>query len=97
MIRDILPGFTAAWPNVVLRVLTAPSYTLSDRVQRGKVQMALVSRPRESRSDVEVATQAQVLARYGWPERRDQRPLSFLMTGSADRVNYNWQLSAQSV
>ena len=28
----------------------------------GQVQMALVSRPRESRSDVEVATQAQVLA-----------------------------------
>jgi DNA-binding transcriptional LysR family regulator len=62
VIRDILPGFTAEWPNVVLRVLTAPSYTLSDWVQRGKVQMALVSRPRESRSDVEVATQAQVLA-----------------------------------
>ncbi|CAI8976140.1 LysR family transcriptional regulator [Pseudomonas sp. IT-347P] len=62
VIRDILPGFTAAWPNVVLRVLTAPSYTLSDWVQRGKVQMALVSRPRASRPDVEVATQAQVLA-----------------------------------
>jgi DNA-binding transcriptional LysR family regulator len=46
VIRDILPSFTAAWPNVVLEVKTAPSYTLSQWVQRGKLQLALMSQPR---------------------------------------------------
>ncbi|MBY4897155.1 LysR family transcriptional regulator [Cupriavidus sp. AU9028] len=45
VIRDILPVFTAAWPNVVLEVRTSPSYTLRDQVQRGKLQAALVAQP----------------------------------------------------
>jgi DNA-binding transcriptional LysR family regulator len=52
VIRDILPIFTAAWPNVVLEVKTAPSYTLNQWVQRGKLQLALMSQPRDQGSPV---------------------------------------------
>lgn len=57
VIRDILPAFAAAWPNVVLEVKTAPSFTLGHWVQRGTLQLALMSRPRSQH-----AQQAQVLA-----------------------------------
>lgn len=43
VIRDILPIFAAAWPNVVLEVKTAPSHSLRDEVQRGKLHAALVT------------------------------------------------------
>ncbi|MEN2397532.1 LysR family transcriptional regulator [Pseudomonas halotolerans] len=46
VIRDILPTFAAAWPNVVLELRTAPSYALRDQVQRGKLQAAVMARPR---------------------------------------------------
>lgn len=46
VIRDILPAFAAAWPNVVLEVKTAPSHTLGDWLLKGKLQLALVSRAR---------------------------------------------------
>lgn len=45
VIRDILPTFAAAWPNVVLKLKTAPSYALRDLVQRGKLQAAVVAQP----------------------------------------------------
>lgn len=57
VIRDILPSFTAAWPNVVLEVKTAPSFTLRQWVQRGKLQLALMSQARG-----EGSVDAQVLA-----------------------------------
>ncbi|OYQ26472.1 LysR family transcriptional regulator [Pseudomonas mandelii] len=43
VIRDILPTFTAAWPNVVLELKTAPSDSLRDQVQRGKLQAAVIA------------------------------------------------------
>ncbi|MBV4495997.1 LysR family transcriptional regulator [Pseudomonas sp. SWRI12] len=46
VIRDILPTFAAAWPNVVLELKTAPSYALRDQVQRGKLQAAVVTQPK---------------------------------------------------
>ncbi|MBA1275405.1 LysR family transcriptional regulator [Stutzerimonas azotifigens] len=46
VIRDILPVFAAAWPNVVLEVKTAPSYTLRDEVERGKLHAAVVAQPK---------------------------------------------------
>lgn len=46
VIRDILPTFAAAWPNVVLELKTAPSYALRDLVQRGKLQAAVVAQPK---------------------------------------------------
>ncbi|WP_460096446.1 LysR family transcriptional regulator [Pseudomonas sp. S3_C01] len=46
VIRDILPTFNAAWPNVVLELKTAPSYALRDLVQRGKLQAAVVAQPK---------------------------------------------------
>ncbi|SEO06187.1 LysR family transcriptional regulator [Pseudomonas sp. NFACC39-1] len=46
VIRDILPTFAAGWPNVVLELRTAPSYALRDQVQRGKLQAAVIARPK---------------------------------------------------
>jgi DNA-binding transcriptional LysR family regulator len=45
VIRDILPTFTAAWPNVILEFRTAPSYALREQVQRGKLQAAVLAQP----------------------------------------------------
>ncbi|RON40170.1 LysR family transcriptional regulator [Pseudomonas frederiksbergensis] len=46
VIRDILPIFAAAWPNVVLELKTAPSDALRDLVQRGKLQAAVLAQPK---------------------------------------------------
>ncbi|SES36113.1 DNA-binding transcriptional regulator, LysR family [Vreelandella subterranea] len=46
VIRDILPTFTAAWPNVVLELKTATSQELNEWVQRGILQTALVTQPK---------------------------------------------------
>ncbi|AEV63080.1 LysR family transcriptional regulator [Pseudomonas ogarae] len=46
VIRDILPTFAAAWPNVVLELKTAPSYALRDLVLRGKLQAAVIAQPK---------------------------------------------------
>ncbi|RAU47453.1 MULTISPECIES: LysR family transcriptional regulator [unclassified Pseudomonas] len=46
VIRDILPAFNAAWPNVVLELQTGPSSALRDRVRRGKLQAAVVAQPK---------------------------------------------------
>lgn len=46
VIRDILPVFARAWPNVVLEVITAPSHTLQQRLERGKLHLAVMSRVR---------------------------------------------------
>lgn len=43
VIRDILPTFAAAWPNVVLELKTGPSDALRDQVQRGKLQAAVLA------------------------------------------------------
>ena len=45
VIRDILPTFAAAWPNVVLELKTAPSYALRDQVLRGRLQAAVIAQP----------------------------------------------------
>jgi DNA-binding transcriptional LysR family regulator len=63
VIRDILPIFTAAWPNVVLEVKTAPSYTLGQWVQRGKLQVALMS---QLRGQASVAAQVLAVTRPVW-------------------------------
>ncbi|WP_017708401.1 LysR family transcriptional regulator [Pseudomonas syringae] len=46
VIRDILPVFAAAWPNVVLELKTAPSFTLREQVLRGKLQTAVIAQPK---------------------------------------------------
>ncbi|MHB0774846.1 LysR family transcriptional regulator [Halomonas sp. WWR20] len=56
VIRDILPMFTAAWPNVVLELKTGPSYALREWLQRGKLQTAVVAQPKG-----DVGPDAQVL------------------------------------
>jgi DNA-binding transcriptional LysR family regulator len=43
VIREILPTFTSAWPNVVLELKTGPSPVLREWVQRGKLQAAVVT------------------------------------------------------
>lgn len=57
VIRDVLPLFAAAWPNVVLDVSTAPSLTLRAQVERGRLHLALAVRPARA------GPAAQVLAR----------------------------------
>jgi DNA-binding transcriptional LysR family regulator len=55
VIRDILPTFAAAWPNVVLELKTGPSYALREWVQRGKLQAAVVAQPKgESGPDTQL-------------------------------------------
>jgi len=55
VIRDILPTFAAAWPNVVLELKTGPSYALREWVQRGKLQAAVVAQIKgESGSDTQL-------------------------------------------
>ncbi|WP_434651918.1 LysR family transcriptional regulator [Pseudomonas sp. R3-56] len=57
VIRDILPTFTAAWPNVILELRTAPSYALREQVQRGKLQAAVLAQPMDQpREETEVLT-----------------------------------------
>lgn len=51
VIRDILPLFSAAWPNVVLEVVTAPSYTLREQLQRGSLHAAVMTLPKAQRSE----------------------------------------------
>jgi len=46
VIQDILPTFTAAWPNVVLELKTAPSDTLRAWVARGTLQAAVIAQPK---------------------------------------------------
>ncbi|WP_426153339.1 LysR family transcriptional regulator [Pseudomonas sp. DC3000-4b1] len=46
VILDILPIFTAAWPNVVLELKTGPSYALREGIQRGKLQTAVLAQPK---------------------------------------------------
>ena len=43
VIQDILPMFTATWPNVVLEFKTGPSYVLREWIQRGKLQTAMMA------------------------------------------------------
>ena len=56
VIGDILPMFTGAWPNVVLEIKTAPSYSLLDQVQQGKLHAAVMAQPKGQHIE-----QAQVL------------------------------------
>ncbi|WP_250537266.1 LysR family transcriptional regulator [Caballeronia sp. AZ10_KS36] len=45
VIRDIVPGFAASWPDVILEVKTAPSYKLRDQVARGRLDIAIYVQP----------------------------------------------------
>ncbi|MDR5774476.1 MULTISPECIES: LysR substrate-binding domain-containing protein [unclassified Caballeronia] len=56
VIRDILPGFSTTWPNVVLEVRTAPSLKLRDQVGRGKLDVALLVQPIKASRPAEVLT-----------------------------------------
>ncbi|MDR5799913.1 LysR substrate-binding domain-containing protein [Caballeronia sp. LZ001] len=56
VIRDILPGFSTMWPNVVLEVRTAPSLKLRDQVGRGKLDVALLVQPIKASRPAEVLT-----------------------------------------
>ncbi|MEM6159206.1 LysR family transcriptional regulator [Erwinia sp. P6884] len=56
VIREILPTFTSAWPNVVLELKMGPSYVLREWIQRGKLDTAVVVQPQE-----EISPDTQVL------------------------------------
>ena len=80
VIRDILPVFTATWPNVVLEVKTAPSYTLQALWAREKLQLIIMAQPKSSdakRADMLVSTRpVWVAAKSGRSERHDPLPLA---------------------
>ncbi|MCS3469960.1 DNA-binding transcriptional LysR family regulator [Pseudomonas sp. JUb42] len=46
VIRETLPSFTCAWPNVVVELKTGPSPTLREWVQRGTLQAAVIAQPK---------------------------------------------------
>lgn len=46
VIREILPTFSAAWPNVVLELKTGPSPALREWLQRDELQLAVVAQHR---------------------------------------------------
>ena len=56
IIKEILPTFTASWPNVVMELKLGPSNELKEWVQRGKLNAALVVQPKQ-----EVCHNAQLL------------------------------------
>ncbi|MFW9265850.1 LysR family transcriptional regulator [Pseudomonas sp. NR3] len=80
VIRDILPTFTAAWPNVVLELKTAPSYALREYVQRAKLQAAVLTQPMdqpEAAGQILVTTTpVWVGATHGAPSATDPLPLA---------------------
>ncbi|WP_241070141.1 LysR substrate-binding domain-containing protein [Achromobacter insuavis] len=108
VIRDVLPLFAAAWPNVVLDVSTAPSLTLRAQVERGRLHLALAVRPARA------GPAAQVLARttpvwVGSATRTGDlpRPLPLAlhathcpyrdaMTGALDQAGRAWRIVLSS-
>lgn len=50
VIREILPSFSAAWPNVVMELKMGPSTELEEWIERGKLDAALVVQPKEKTS-----------------------------------------------
>ncbi|UCJ16738.1 LysR family transcriptional regulator [Pseudomonas sp. MM211] len=80
VIRDILPIFAAAWPNVVLEVKTAPSHSLRDQVQRGKLHAAVLTQPKgqegEPANVLVATTPVWVGATISLFEQRDALPLA---------------------
>lgn len=57
VIRDILPRFAASWPNVVLEVMTAPSQSLREQTERGRLHVALLVQPRGRKPDARAVIQ----------------------------------------
>ncbi|MDF2041144.1 MULTISPECIES: LysR family transcriptional regulator [unclassified Pantoea] len=47
VIREILPSFSAAWPNVVMELKMGPSTELEEWIERGKLDAAVVVQPKE--------------------------------------------------
>lgn len=50
VIREILPPFSAAWPNVVMELKMGPSNELEEWIDRGKLDAAVVVQPKEKTS-----------------------------------------------
>lgn len=53
VIREILPSFSAAWPNVVMELKMGPSTELEEWIERGKLDAAVVVQPKEKTSPAE--------------------------------------------
>lgn len=50
VIREILPSFSAAWPNVVMELKMGSSNELEEWIERGKLDAAVVVQPKEKTS-----------------------------------------------
>lgn len=109
VIRDILPIFAAAWPNVVLEVKTSPSYTLREQVQAGKLHGAVLTLPlgqREPRAQVLVATTPVWVAAASYPQAWNETlplaihaadcPYRSLMLESLKAAGHSWRVVLES-
>ncbi|KAB0548294.1 LysR family transcriptional regulator [Pseudomonas argentinensis] len=108
VIRDILPIFAAAWPNVVLEVKTAPSYTLREQVQAGKLHGAVLTLPLGQRegAQVLVATTPVWVAAASRPQAAKgiiplaihaaDCPYRSLMLESLKAAGYSWRVVLDS-
>ena len=109
VIRDILPIFAAAWPNVVLEVKTGPSYSLRDQVERGKLHLAVMVQSREARvADAQVLVSTQpvwvgaVNGQSQWPDSvplalyADDCPYRRVMLESLKRQGRQWRVVVDS-
>ncbi|MEI2418067.1 LysR substrate-binding domain-containing protein [Orrella sp. JC864] len=105
VIRDILPGFSAAWPEVVLDVVTAPSQALAEQAARGRLGCAIVAQPLPAGQGAVVplaVTQPVWAGAAGWRAgRADILPLALhatacpyrrAMTESLTRAGRRWRI-----
>jgi len=108
VIRDILPMFTASWPNVVLEVTTSPSLVLRDQIARGRLHLALSVRPIARRPDpqalatttpvwVGALSIAQPLSEpIPLAMHAAHCPYAEAMTASLDQANLAWRVVVSS-
>ncbi len=108
VIRDILPAFNATWPNVVLEMQTAPSFALRERVEKGKLDLALVVQPVSSGAYgrlITVTTPVWVgSATFALPESgplplalyADPCPYRVAMTDALGRAGREWRIVLDS-
>ncbi len=108
VIRDILPRFTATWPHIVLEVITSPSLSLQEQIQRGRLHLAIVAQPLGAQRDARtMTTTAPVwVGGLGMAKRfPDPLPLALpaahcpyarAMTNSLDQAGMPWRVAVTS-
>lgn len=105
VIEDILPMFSATWPNVVLEVKTAPSGALREDVSKGKLDLAVVAQladPRQGRGELLQMTTPVWVGRPRFGVQHEQPlplalyaapcPYRVAMTSALDEAGISWRV-----